>query len=331
MPRKGDRKVWPFLDRQDPEGLVVLLRVYLEALRVKGQSPRSVTTAEANVGSFILFCQDRAVLKARDVTKPMLERYQRVLFHAETKAGHPLSLRTQHGQLSALRAFFRWLTRKNYLLSNPASELELPRLDVRLPRHVLSEEQAERILAQPDLTSPLGLRDRAILEVLYSTGIRRSELAHLKLYDVDADRGTLMVREGKGRKDRMVPIGERACAFVEKYSRDVRPELVVEPDEDWLFLTYRGAAFSPDLLSELVGRYVKAAGLTTGGACHLFRHAMATLMLENGADIRFLQQMLGHRRLTTTEVYTHVAIRKLKEIHTATHPGARLKPLPERL
>jgi integrase/recombinase XerD len=176
---------------------------------------------------------------------------------------------------------------------------------------------------QADTSDPLGIRDRAILETLYSTGMRRMELVNLALYDLDLDRGTLMVRQGKGKKDRMVPIGERAAVWIEKYRSDVRHQLVVEPDDGTLFLTAEGARFSLNGMTSLARNYVLAADTGKRGACHLFRHTMATQMLENGADIRFIQQMLGHAKLETTQIYTQVSIRKLQEIHRATHPTAR--------
>ena len=166
-----------------------------------------------------------------------------------------------------------------------------------------------------------GVRDRSILEALYSTGMRRMEVAGLRLYDLDPGRGTVMVRLGRGKRDRVVPIGDRALAWVRKYLADVRPGLVIEPDEGVLFLSQRGRRISDDRLSRLVRRYVDAADLGKGGACHLLRHTMATLMLEGGADIRFIQAMLGHASLKTTQVYAHVSIGKLKEVHAATHPA----------
>jgi integrase/recombinase XerD len=221
-------------------------------------------------------------------------------------------------------AFFRWLAKSNLILFNPASELELPRLDRRLPRQVLSISEVEQIMSLPDVTTPSGIRDRAMLETLYSTGIRRSELVHLGLYDVQRDQGTLMVRLGKGRKDRVVPIGERALGWVDKYLVEVRPALVVEPDCGALFISHFGEAFSPHWVTEIVRGYVERAAIGKVGGCHLFRHTMATLMLESGADIRFIQAMLGHAKLETTSVYTYVSIRKLKEVHELTHPAARL-------
>lgn len=189
---------------------------------------------------------------------------------------------------------------------------------------MLSASEADQVLNGADLEDQLGGRDRAILETLYSTGIRRMELVHLRLYDLDVERGMLVVRQGKGKKDRVVPIGERALAWIDEYVTEVRPSLLVEPDEGFLFLTHLGDSFTPNRLTQLVREYVDKAQVGKRGACHLFRHTMATLMLDGGADVRFIQEMLGHARLETTQVYTQVSIRKLKEIHTATHPAARL-------
>lgn len=322
------KKVWPFRDRQDPRGMPALLVAHLEALRVKGYSERTLKGAEWTISEFVLWAQERNVTRPQDVTKPMLERYQRQLFYAVKDDGQPLSLVTQHHRLSFIKQYFKWLARNNYILSNPASELQLPKVEKRLPRFLLSVTDAEKVLSQADLSKPQGIRDRAIMETLYSTGLRRSEVPSLKVHDVDTERGTLTVRQGKGRKDRVVPIGERAAAWVAKYLRDVRPLFAVEPDEGWLFLAWRGEALSPKTLGIFISRYVQGADIGKKGSCHLFRHAMATAMLENGADVRMIQAMLGHVKLTTTELYTHVSIRKLKEIHTATHPTARLQSPP---
>jgi integrase/recombinase XerD len=221
---------------------------------------------------------------------------------------------------------FRWLARENRILYNPASELELPNAERRLPAAVLSQGEAEAILAVPDLHDPLGLRDRAMLELFYATGIRRGELARLRVFDLDVERLVLAVRQGKGKKDRMIPTGQRAAAWIARYLTDVRPRLVVEPDDGILFLTVDGTVFSLDRLTGLVADYVKRSGVGKPGACHLFRHTMATLMLEGGADIRFIQQMLGHADISTTQIYTQVSLRQLRAIHAATHPGASNTP-----
>jgi len=149
------------------------------------------------------------------------------------------------------------------------------------------------------------------------------ELLNLSVYDLDTERGTLMVRQNKGKKDRMVPIGERAIAWLERYLGDARPRLVVPPDDGTLFLGATGEELSPNRLSQLVRGYVDVADLAKRGTCHLFRHTVATLTLENGANIRYIQEMLRHAELSTTQIYTQVSIRKLKQVHTLTHPGAR--------
>jgi len=186
---------------------------------------------------------------------------------------------------------------------------------------VLTAAEAERVLGLPDVAEPLGVRDRAMLEAFYSTGLRRMELLGLKLYDLDQERGTLFVRQGKGKKDRMIPMGERAFSWVRKYLDDARPSLALSPDDGTVFLTNAGLPFEANRLTQLVRDYVDKAEIGKTGSCHLFRHTCATLMLEGGADIRFIQQMLGHAKLETTQIYTQVSIRQLKEVHTRTHPA----------
>ncbi len=170
------------------------------------------------------------------------------------------------------------------------------------------------------------MRDRAILKVLYSTGVRRLELCGLKVFDLDEDRGVLAVRQGKGKKDRIVPIGARALAWVRKYLDEARPRAAIEPDDGWLFLNEHGEAIGPTWLSQTVSQHVDAANLKKRGSCHLFRHTMATLLLEGGADIRSIQETLGHASLETTQVYTHVSIDKLKAVHAMAHPAHLDRP-----
>jgi len=323
MARRGPKKGEPRLpgDPADPRGMAAHVASFLEWITVKGYAERTIRDARFTIGYFITWCEQRGITRPSEVTRPVLIRYQRYLYHYRSEDGRPLSFRSQHCRLTPLRGFFKWLAQNNLTLYNPAADLELPRVEKRLPRFVLTASEAEGVINRADTTHKLGVRDRAVLETLYSTGIRRMELIRLKLYDLDVERGTLMVRQGKMRKDRMIPIGERALGWVEKYLADVRPALVVEPDDGTLFLTASGEPFSGNRLSQLVKEYVDGANVGKKGACHLFRHTMATLMLEGGADIRFIQQMLGHAEISTTQIYTQVSIKKLKEIHTATHPA----------
>jgi integrase/recombinase XerD len=296
-------------------------REYEEWSLAAGHSVHTVRTRTMAILRFILWCDERSLSRPQDITRPILERYQRYLYQLRKRNGQPLSVSSQLGLLTPLQAWFKWLARGNYILSNPAADLELPRKPKALPKGILSVAQIEQVINQCDVTTPLGIRNRALLETFYSSGIRRLELVGLKLYELNLEQGTLMIRQGKGNKDRMVPIGERACAWIDKYLREVRPELQVGADDHTLFLHDDGKRFPPGRLGDLVKRHLEHAGIRHAGACHLFRHAMATHMLENGADIRYIQVILGHADLATTQIYTQVSLDKLKEIHAATHPA----------
>lgn len=302
-----------------------LLEEHLAALLAQNYSEDTVVTRRAAIGYFIDWCRERSLEDPLEITRPILERYQRWLFQYRKHNGDPLTFRTQAMRLRAIKGWFRWLARQNYLLHNPASELLLPRFEMRLPKYVLSAEEAERVLQQPDVTTPAGLRDRAILETFYSTGMRRMEVARMKLHDIDAGRGTVMVRMGKGKKDRLIPIGERALAWIAKYLEQARPLLVKGNDDGTVFVNDLGEPFERTYVTLLVRRYIERAKIGKSGGCHLFRHSVATLMLENGADVRVVQELLGHAKITTTEMYTHVSINLLKQVYASTHPGARLE------
>jgi integrase/recombinase XerD len=308
--------------------LALLMEKHLEDLRSKNYSEYTIKGRRVHIGFFLERVADRGITEPVEVTRTVLEAYQRYVFHYRKKNGEPLGFNAQHDRLVPLRVWFRWMARNHHILHNPASELELPRLAQRLPKAVLSAAEVEQIMLQTDIHDPLGLRDRAILETFYSTGIRRLELAQLKLWDVDLERCTLTIRMGKGKKDRMIPLGDRAGAWVRKYLEESRSKLVSEPDDHFVFLSNGGEPFALDYLTELVSMYVKAAQINKQGSCHMFRHTMATLMLEGGADTRFIQAMLGHADLKTTQIYTHVAIRQLQEIHRATHPAQLPKDRP---
>jgi integrase/recombinase XerD len=302
------------------------LREHLESLRVRGYSEFTVRNRQVHIGFFIEWAYEHGLREPIEVTRPVLERYQRYLFFYRKKNGEPLTFRSQHARLVPLRVWFKWLTRQNHILHNPASEIDLPRLGRTLPKNILSVQEIERVMAQPDIREPIGLRDRAILETIYATGLRRLEVVRLKLFDLQLDRGLIVVNQGKGKKDRYVPIGERATAWLQKYIREARPELAIEPDDLTVFLTADGEPFSRDHLTAEVRKHIASQGKP--GACHLLRHCMATHMHENGADIRFIQQILGHEDIKTTQIYTQVALRTLQQVYAATHPAALLEPGP---
>ena len=316
------RKAKPKPAAAVPARMHALMEEYLEWMSAQNFSGDTVKTFRACIGYFLEWCGERSLEDVTEITRPVLERYQRALYHYRKKDGAPLTFRTQNGRLRALKGWFRWLARQNWLLHNPASELLLPRLENRLPKHVLSVAHMEAILRQPNVSTVEGLRDRAILETFYATGMRRMEVANLKVYDIDRERGSVMVRLGKGKKDRHIPISERALRWIGKYTAEARPSLLMGGDDGTVFLE-DGEGFDRIRLTTLVRGYIRKSETGKTGGCHLFRHTVATLMLENGADIRVIQEMLGHARLTTTEMYTRVSINLLKQVYLGTHPGAQ--------
>jgi integrase/recombinase XerD len=314
-------------DRSDLAGFPRLTGEFCDHMAARGYSERTIGNRRHMLSFLVAWLAERGITRPAEVTRPVLESYQRHLFRYRKSNGDPLSFRSQSQRLLAIRAFYKWAARQRHVLHNPASEIELPRAEHRLPRPALTAAEAELVLAQPDLDDLTGVRDRAILEVFYSTGIRRAELARLAVTDIDHERQTVLVRQGKGRKDRLIPIGERGLAWVRRYLAEVRPKLAVAgTDDGTLFLTADGTPFALDALTRLASNYVKASGVPKTGACHLFRHTMATLMLEGGADIRYIQAMLGHAELSTTQIYAQVSVRALQAIHAATHPAAANTP-----
>ena len=225
MPKKGQKGPPKTLgDPSDPHGFGVLSSLFFEWMRVHNYSERTVENRQNYLRYFVLWCGERGIVRPAEVSKAILERYQRWLYHYRKENGQPLTFGSQFTHLVPVRAFFKWCARQNHTLYNPASELDMPRMEKRLPKHVLTASEADRVLNQANIADPLGVRDRAMLETFYSTGMRRMELLSLKLYDLDIERGTVMIRLGKGKKDRMIPIGSRALAWIDKYVIEVPPD-----------------------------------------------------------------------------------------------------------
>jgi integrase/recombinase XerD len=312
------------IEISDPDGLSAYSARHLEWLAVQHYSQATIRGREHFLGLFLHWCQQRDLRQPQEITRPILESYQRSLHRTKKINGKPVSANALGNHVYALRGFFKWLAKSRHILYNPAAELEIPKRQKRLPRYTLTVGEVEQVLAVPDTDNPLNLRDRAILETLYSTGIRRAELIGLHASDLDYERKVLAVRQGKGNKDRIVPIGERAIVWIQRYLDEVRPEHVLGEDEGTLFLNKNGKPLDMRGLSRRVGQYVKAAEIGKDGACHLFRHTVATLMLENGADIRYIQEILGHASVKTTQIYTQVSIHQLRQVYSQTHPAANL-------
>jgi len=299
-------------------------RAYLEWMHVHNYARTTIANRGCYLGYFAAFLRQRGIAEVELVTLENLKDYQRQLFLHRKCDGLPLSFGTQVQRLVPVTQMFSWLRREGWIPDNPAADLTMPRSDRRLPEATLSANEMSLLLQAPDVRRPLGLRDRAILEVFYSCGLRRAELISLTLRDVDFERGTVFVRSGKGGKDRFVPIGERALFWLRLYLELARPALAEQRSSDILFISSEGTPVCPDWLSRRVRRYLGVAGIDKQGSCHLLRHTVATLLLEGGADIRYVAELLGHVRLETTQRYTRVSIDALRSVHAASHPAAGL-------
>ena len=317
-------------DPNDPQGLTALLHRYLIWMETHNFAANTASVRRQQLSRFISWCADRSVTQAAAVTPRMIERFQRHLFYYRKRNGQPLSIASQSHWLTSLRSWMAWMKDQGVIQQSPAGDLQLPKGEKRLPRHPLSVQEVEAILTQPDIRTPCGLRTRAILEVLYSSGLRRKEVLALELGDIDRSRRVILVRLGKGNKDRFVPVGERALAWIDKYLFQGRPALCDDPDQNLLFVTRNGRPLHPNQVSAQVRRAMDQAGITKRGSCHLFRHTAASMMLDRGADIRHIQAILGHENLCTTQIYTYVSIGKLCEVHARTHPARLFRPSSQR-
>ena len=308
-------------DRSEANTLASLIDEWFRRLEERAYSLRTIEANKWALRMFLRWTGERDIRTPAQITKPILESYQRWLYRYRQKNGKPLGVVTQRMRLGALQRFFAWLCRENRLHANPAADLELPRKQPRSLPKALSAEEVRVVMAVPNLTDPLGIRDRAILETFYATGLRRLEVTQLDIDDVDFERAVILARKGKGGKDRVVPLGKGAAHWLRRYLDEVRPLLSVSPRERALFLSGYGERFNPDYLGNWVKKTFEKAGIERTGSCHLLRHSCATHMHENGADIRYIQQMLGHARLDTTQIYTEVSIHALIEVHAKTHPS----------
>ena len=228
------------------------------------------------------------------------------------------SPRTQARRLSTIRSFYQYLDRLDCIEADPCVHIATPRIVKNLPAS-LSEQQVAQLITAPDIHSPSGLRDRAMLETLYATGLRVSELVSLKMTELDLTRGMVQIR-GKGNKERIVPLGDEAADWLERYLSHARPGILTGRLCDAIFPSNRAQAMTRQAFWHLIKRYARSAGITQGLSPHTLRHAFATHLLDHGADLRTIQLLLGHSNLATTEIYTHVAKARLQRLHEQHHP-----------
>lgn len=307
----------------DPSSFQDLLSAYDNELRVRNYSSQSRKQARNVLPYFFGFLEQSRISDVRAVREAQVEAWAKHLLVRTNRHGEPLSAHTRRSYLTVLQRFFRFLDRRGFILANPMLDISMPQV-TKLPRVVLSRSQAERLMEAPSRFTPVGKRDRAILEVLYGTGIRVSECARLELRDIDLGKGTLFVRQGKGKKDRIVPFSGQAAAALDLYLREGRPALARRAREQALFLSSSSAKPLPATTLQLVVRQAaQVAGLKLAVTPHSLRHTYATHLIQGGADIRHVQKLLGHACLQSTAIYTRVFPRDLMKALEKAHPRER--------
>jgi len=256
-------------------------------------------------------------LHARQLSLPKTGRADLMDFIAARVHGGARPRSTAR-QLSSFRRFFRYLIREGLIAEDPTAQIAMPKIGRSLPRS-LSESEVEALLAAPAVADPLGHRDRTMLEVLYATGLRVSELVHLKLSQVNLNQGLIRVL-GKGNRERLIPLGEEAVRWLKTFIDSGRADILLDRSTDYLFPTRRGDRMTRQAFWHIIKRYARKASVDRDLSPHTLRHAFATHLLNHGADLRVVQMLLGHSDLSTTQIYTHVARERLKELHSGHHP-----------
>jgi len=290
------------------------IQAFLNYIQVeRGLAPNTLAAYGQDLGKFSAFCRQRRLA-------PVRAERQHVVDFLGTLYQQGLDSRSVARVLVTLRNFFRFLRQEGKLRREPTEHIEAPRTWKRLPKF-LSLEDVERLLAAPQGRTARALRDRAMLEVLYATGLRVSELVYLRAADVQLDAGYLRCL-GKGSKERVVPLGKKALAALDAYLRHARPQLARRRPSAHLFLSQRGQAMTRQNFWRLLRRHARQAGLGMRLTPHLLRHSFATHLLERGADLRSVQLLLGHADISTTQIYTHVAQERLRQTYRAHHPRA---------
>ena len=299
--------------------LPTLATAYLDHLRSRRASASAIAQAQLALGRLCHHLSDDRITDARVVTEAHLVAYAHRLAQHVTRAGTPLAPASRAAALAVVRRFWAWLEARGTVLANPAVALPCPRVEAS-PRAALTLAQATRLMAAPWPGAPIGVRDRALLELLYGTGLRLGEAVRADVTDVDLARGVLIVRGGKGRVDRVVPLGGRAAAALDRYLTASRPTLDTGV-AGALFLTRDGGPLGAAGMRVRIQAAARQLGLRL--TPHSLRHACATHLLRGGADVRHVQALLGHHRLTTTALYTHVAITDLSAVVARCHPRER--------
>lgn len=301
-----------------------LIPAYIEHLRSCSRSPYTIKGIRSSLRNFVRFLESEKITDLEDLTSQALEAYRTDLAFSLTAKGTPLGRQTQIQILCNVKGFTAFLKAKDYLFQDPAEGLSIPKQPQRLPKAILTAKEVERLMRAPDMRTSRGYRNRIILEILYDTGIRRSEVSAIKLADLDLNGGYIRIT-GKGDKDRVVPVSNRVCELIRNYLLFVRPSFVQGDDPGHLLLNRWGNRLDPNGVWAAVHRCIKLAGIKKRVSTHTLRHSCATHMLKNGAPVRHIQEMLGHASINTTQIYTRVTINDLKQVHAKYHPSETIK------
>lgn len=296
---------------------------YLWLCLAKGQSTETIRGKRSGLKKFYMWAVENDVRTIDAINLDVMDEYQAYLnAYRQEQNNQPLCDAQKRNLLTFVKTFVQYMHRKGVLNENTLASIELPSRGFQVPKALYSIGEIENILRQPLLFGIKGFRDRAILEVFFATGIRRDELIKLNIDDIDFS-NELMRVHGKGRRQRLIPISKRALEWLVFYIGIIRPMFAFIGSGNALFLSNDGERYKHGKLSDMASQYVKLAGIERPGACHLYRHSTATEMLENDADLRHVQEMLGHADISTTQIYTHVSRAKLRAVYSRTHPSAQ--------
>jgi len=299
------------------------ITIYLDDCRARHLVDETIRGRDAELKRFAFWCGCVHLDDLRDATAKTLTDYRRWLGMRKRPDGKPISIQYANSQARTVRNMFKLLAKRNLMLTDITSSLPPLKDPQRLPRGIMTPEEVMKLLQQPHMTTPLGFRDRSVLELLYSTGLRAGELCRMSLYDLDMPARTLRVL-GKGNKERVVPIGKVATGYLAEYIKNVRPILLDDKRPiSVVYLTANGRPMLPADLSRLLRGYRQSAGLPDTITVHSLRHTCATVMLKGGASIREVQELLGHASILTTQIYTHVVQTDLQKAHARTAPSER--------
>jgi len=318
----------------EKETLGGLKDAFLEHLTLKNLSPLSIRQRDLAIRVFLGWLAGKSIREIGQVDREVFENYKAWLSSYLTREGKLLAAKTIGDRMYIVQCWFAWLKKKGVISCDPVAGVKAPRCRKPLPRGVMRPDEIRKIMEQPDLKSIIGYRDRTVMEVLYSTGARAAELVGLKVPDVDLQKKMARIRNGKGGRDRFVPLSTPCCRFLERYLAVIRPELTkctrpsgnnwlkkAHTGKDLLFLSLYGGPIGTIWLAGFMKKYILKAGITkVVSPVHSFRHSVATHLLEGGMDVRYVQVLLGHSSINSTQIYTHVERRTLQALLKKYHP-----------